>query len=62
MANWAPPYIGKLTQKLELELLRAEKKELEAKSKLEYATEYKKLCAEKLEEAKRNDEEHKYEE
>lgn len=52
MAYIAPPYLNKNIEKLEREYLLAEKKELEAKKKLEFATEYKNLCKEKLENAK----------
>lgn len=52
MADYAQPYIGKLTAKLELEVLRAEKKVLKAEKDLEYAKAYKELCEKKLDEAK----------
>jgi hypothetical protein len=53
MAGYAPPYLGKLTAKLEVELLLAEKKVIDAKKKLELAEEYRDLCKTKLEEAKK---------
>lgn len=55
MAHYAPPYIGKLTAKLETELLLAEKKVIDAKKKLEFAEEYRDLCKTKLEEAKKDE-------
>ena len=55
MAKIAPPYLNKLVEKYEKELLAAEKKEIEAKKAYELATEYRQLCEEKLEAAKKQD-------
>lgn len=51
--NIAPPYLNKLEEKYEKELLLAKKREIKAKKEYEFATEYRKLCEEKLEEAKK---------
>ena len=59
MAYYAPPYIGKLTAKLEIEVLRANKKVLKAQKGLEYAKAYKELCERKLDEAKAKEKETK---
>ena len=53
MADIVPPYLNKMVDKYQKELFVAERKELEAKKAYEYATEYKKLCLEKLDEAKK---------
>lgn len=55
MAHFLPPYLNKMIDKLEKELAQAEKKELKAKKDLEFATEYKNLCQEKLENAKKQE-------
>lgn len=57
MAHFAPPYLGKQIEELENEVLWAQKQELKAKKKLEFAEEYRKLCEEKLENAKKQEEE-----
>lgn len=53
MAHIVPPYLNKMVEKYEKELLSAEEKELRAKKNLEFAIEYKELCKEKLENAKK---------
>ena len=55
MADIVPPYLNKMVEKLEKELLVAEKKEIKAKKNYEFATEYKNLCLEKLENAKKDE-------
>lgn len=50
-----PPYMNKLIEKYELEVLHAEKKEIRAKKNYEFAQEYTKLCKEKLEKAKQDE-------
>lgn len=55
MSVFAPPYIGKLTAKLQKDVVKAERKELKAKKDYEYAQEYTKLCKEQLEKAKSNE-------
>ena len=50
MARVVPPYLNKMTDKYESELLLAKKKELKAKKDYEFAQEYRKLCEEKLNE------------
>lgn len=44
MADWCPPYISRLVEKLQKAFIKAERKELKAKKKYEYAVEYCKLC------------------
>lgn len=53
MARVVPPYLNKMVEKYEKELLVAEERELRAKKNLEFATEYKELCKEKLESARK---------
>lgn len=53
MSRILPPYLNKMVEKYEKELLVAEERELKAKKNLEFATEYKELCREKLENAKK---------
>lgn len=53
MARVVPPYLNKMVEKYEKELLSAEEKEIRARKNLEFATEYKELCREKLENAKK---------
>lgn len=53
--DYAPPYIGKLTAKYEMELLSAEKLAIKYKKKWEFAEEYKAICKKKLDEAKKKD-------
>ena len=53
MAYLVPPYLNKFIEKCEKEYAIAEKKELEAKKNLEFATEYKELCLKRLNEAKK---------
>lgn len=55
MAEYAPPYVNKVTETYRKELLKAEKQEIKAKKKLEFATEYKNLCKEKLENAEKKE-------
>ena len=55
MAGWLPPYLNKMIEKLEKELIVAEKKELQAKKNYEFAVEYRKLCEEKLNNAKKDE-------
>lgn len=52
-----PPYLNetKFIVKLEKEVLFAEKRELRAKKALEFATEYKNLCQDKLDKAKKDE-------
>lgn len=52
MAYVVPPYINKMVEKYEKEVLSAQRKEIEAKKRYEFATEYRQLCEEKLEAAK----------
>ena len=47
-----PPYLNKWIDKLEKELLDAERKEIKARSDYEFAKEYRQLCDKKLNEAK----------
>lgn len=54
MAHTVPPYLNKIEEKYQKELLFAEKKELRAKKDLEFASDYVKLCREKLEEVKKS--------
>ena len=51
--DYAPPYLNetKYVQKLKKEVLLAEQKEKKAIANLEFATEYKKICQEKLDKA-----------
>lgn len=53
MSRIVPPYLNKMVEKYEKELLSAEEKEIRARKNLEFATEYKELCKEKLENAKK---------
>ena len=52
MARYLPPYLHDLMVLLEKELLVAQKKEIKAKKSYESAMEYRKLCEQKLNEAK----------
>ena len=51
MAYTLPPYLNKMVNKRKQEVAIAEKKELEAKKKYEFAQEYTKLCKEQLAQA-----------
>lgn len=53
MAYYLPPYLGKMVEKYEKELLIAEKRVIKTEKDLEFAKEYVKLCKEKLEQAKK---------
>lgn len=55
MAGYCPPYLNKWIDKLEKEYMEAERKELKAKKDYEFAQEYTKLCAGKLEKAKKDE-------
>lgn len=55
MSAICPPYIGKLTAKLQKDVVKAERKELKAKKNYEYQVEYTKLCKTQLENAKKED-------
>lgn len=50
MAYYLPPYLGKMVDKYEKELLHAKKQVIKAQKKLEFANEYAKLCEKKLNE------------
>ena len=53
MALFLPPYISKMIDKYEKELLNAKKKVIKAQKNLEYANEYVKLCEKKLNDIKK---------
>ena len=55
MVNIVPPYMNKQIEMYQKEVFKAEKKELEAKKKYEFAQEYTNLCKVKLEDAKQED-------
>ena len=52
MAEIFPPYLNKEIQVCNKELKKAQKYELKAQKKYEFAVAYTKLCKERLEEAK----------
>lgn len=52
-----PPYLNKMVEKYEKEVLIAKKNELKKLKEYEFAVEYTKLCEEKLKEAKDSAEE-----
>ena len=53
--EYVPPYISKMVQLYEKEVRKAEKEELRAKKRYEFQQEYTKLCKEKLENAKKQE-------
>lgn len=55
MANIVPPYMSKMVEMFEKELLEAQKAEIKAKKKYEFAQEYANLCKVKLENAKKEE-------
>ena len=55
MAKIVPPYMNKMVEVYEKELFVAEKKEMKAKKDYDFAVEYKNLCKEKLENAKKEE-------
>lgn len=59
MADWLPPYLNKQITKLERDVVKAERKELKAKTNFEYSIEYTKLCKNQLEKAKADSNEKK---
>lgn len=52
MSKICPPYINKHLDKIEKQVVDAEKKVLKAQKDLEFATEYLALCKKRLEDAK----------
>lgn len=55
MAQYLPPYVNKHINKLEREVVKAERKELKAKKDYEYSCEYTKLCKDQLAKVKNED-------
>ena len=53
--DYAPPYIGKMEESLQKEVLRYQKKAIKAQKKVELYNEYVKLCQSKLAESKKDE-------